>query len=96
MTAQHKMTAAERISTFASVPLELATLVVDESDLSRIHVTDIRSNCRRHELVRARWRIADKARANGFSLWQIARALNRDHTTIIYGLGQTSPDRLRV
>jgi chromosomal replication initiation ATPase DnaA len=34
----------------------------------------------------ARWRAMRRAHEDGYSLPQIGRAFNRDHTTVIYGL----------
>jgi chromosomal replication initiation ATPase DnaA len=36
--------------------------------------------------VKARWEMWRRMRADGLSLSQIARATNRDHTTVLHGL----------
>jgi chromosomal replication initiation ATPase DnaA len=73
----------------------LAEIVVLEANRLDLSVRDLRADCRKPALVRARWRIAEAARAvphpeypaqPRFSLPEIGRALNRDHTTILHGL----------
>lgn len=75
---------AERLCAFASVPLELAQYVVSVADIRGILLTDLRSERRLSKLVQARVSIARKARSNGYTFEAIARALNRDHTTIVH------------
>jgi chromosomal replication initiation ATPase DnaA len=37
-------------------------------------------------LCQARWRVMKRLRADGFTVKQIGRWLDRDHTTVLYGL----------
>ena len=78
---------ADRLSEWAGVPQELAEMVVQMA--GRTPVTEIRSQSRRQDLVERRWEIAVAARAKGYSLPSIGRALNRDHTTILHALRQS-------
>jgi chromosomal replication initiation ATPase DnaA len=78
------MTAAERISAFASVDLELAELVVRAAQVHHVHVAELRRSDLKHDrYTRVRRWVAVRARPR-WSWWQIARALNRDHATIIH------------
>lgn len=45
------------------------------------------SKCRVHRLLPARIEIAKLLRARGYSTPQIGRIMNRDHTTIVFYLG---------
>lgn len=48
---------------------------------------NIFTRCRTRAAVHARIEIAKRLRARGYSMPQIGRVLNRDHTTIVYYLG---------
>ncbi|MGE5563153.1 MAG: hypothetical protein ACM3ZV_07555 [Bacillota bacterium] len=85
------MTDADRISRFANVDRELAELVVIAATRGGHSVKHLRGPCKHKELVAARRWVVARARARRgsdgrprFSYWQIARALNRDHTTVIH------------
>lgn len=77
------MTDADRISAFANVDPELADLVVRGARRARVPVKVLRGDCKRGELVKARRWVIARARPR-WSYWHIARALNRDHTTIMH------------
>lgn len=47
------------------------------------------------ELVHARWCVMAALRERGMSLPQIGRRLNRDHSTVIYGLSQVGTSAAR-
>jgi len=49
-------------------------------------VAELRGPRKHTALVRKRWLIAAILRKRGLSYNQIGRMLNRDHTTILYGL----------
>jgi hypothetical protein len=83
-------TDADRLSQWARVPHSLAELVVSVARQRNHSLKYLRSGSRRKELVRCRWEIAAKARKLGHSYERIGRALNRDHSTIIYAMQQVS------
>ena len=86
------MRAAERISAFADVDLELAELVVRAAQVHHVPVNVLRGDSAKkakHARVR-RW-VVVRARADHgpagdprWSWWEIGRALNRDHSTVIH------------
>lgn len=77
-------TAADRICAFANVPLDLAMLVVNTSIDHDLPVKLVRSNDKRLRFVNCRADIARKAREMGYSYPLIARAINRDHSSVMY------------
>ncbi|WP_165357364.1 hypothetical protein [Sphingosinicella sp. CPCC 101087] len=77
------MSETERLAFLARVPADLAALVVLEATQAAIPLRQLRSECRRQDLLRTRQRVAVRGRDHGFSWWQIARALNRDHATVM-------------
>lgn len=80
------MTEADRLAAHADIPHALAEVAVMVCNVEGYSLRSIRGGCRRRDLFRIRRNIARRARAMGFSLPQIGRALNRDHTTIISAL----------
>jgi len=80
------MTDADRISQWASVPYPLAELAVFGALLFGLPLKDVRSDSRRQPLVRCRSWIARQARREGYSFPQIGRAINRDHSTVMYAI----------
>lgn len=82
----------EDLVAHARVPAALAELVAAEARRSHVSLRRLRSPSRDVHLVRLRRRIARFAmrRADGpiFSAASVGRALNRDHTTVLYYLGQ--------
>ena len=78
------MTQADRISQWANVPLSLAQLVVSKARNAHCPLKKLRSECRDHAIVAIRHRIARAAEREGYSYSAIGRALNRDHSTIMY------------
>jgi hypothetical protein len=77
------MNQAQRISAFADVDIELAELVVRGAQVHRVSVKCLRGDLKHQEFVRARRWIVVKARPR-WSWWQLGRALNRDHSTLIH------------
>ena len=77
---------ADRLSEWANVPLQLAQLVAKAADEADITLQRLRSPVKRADIVRVRWNIAREARRLNYSYSTIGRALNRDHTTVIYGI----------
>ena len=78
------MTEADRLQQFANVPRGLAELVTIEAERAGFTIKQLRSNNTERQRVETRRRVAAMARLKGFSFPQIGRALNRDHSTIIY------------
>jgi chromosomal replication initiation ATPase DnaA len=76
------MTEADRLSEYANVPHELAEIVVIHCNRADIGVKSLRAPDKRFCMVQIRKAIAVDARARGYSLPKIGRALNRDHTSI--------------
>ncbi len=74
-----------RLSSFGCIPLRLAILTVSICQREGHAVRDVRANGKR--LCGVRRTIALEARAKGYSFPQIGRALNRDHTTVMYAVG---------
>jgi hypothetical protein len=88
---------ADRISMWANVPHELAELVVEIAKKHKLQVSKVRSSSKTPDLVECRNEIAVKARALGYSLPLIGRAINRDHSTALYAInkaGDLSPSVL--
>jgi hypothetical protein len=79
---------AQRLCAFANVPLPLAQYVVDIADNRGIMLSELRSESRKRSLVEIRVGISRMARANGYCFEAIGRALNRDHTTIVYHVSE--------
>jgi len=85
------MRAAERISAFAGVDLELAELVVRAAQVHHVPVKILRGDSSKTEKhTRARRWVAARARPR-WSWWEIGRALNRDHSTIIHHHRRAKP-----
>lgn len=74
------------LSQRANIPLRLAGIVAFRATCAGIGLKTLRSCDRSKHLVRLRQRIAYEARQSGFSLWQIGRAINRDHNTVMYSI----------
>lgn len=96
------MTRADRISTYGCVPHYLAELLVIVANAHNITLAELRGPSRKKHLVRARREFCAMARAirderfqghYRFSLPQIGRALNRDHTTVIHALKAVEKSR---
>lgn len=78
------MTETERLAHDANVPSDLAALVVLEANRAAVSLREFRSNGRPKRLMTHKQRVVLVARQHGFSWWQIGRALNRDHSTVIH------------
>lgn len=89
------MRAAERISAFAGVDLELAELVVRGAQVHHVPVAELRGTQKNEKSTRVRRWVAARARPR-WSWWEIGRALNRDHSTVIHHHRRAKPanDRL--
>ena len=75
-------TEADRLARRADIPLVLAQMVVIHCNRENVTLKKLRSASRRSWLVEIRRAIAVEARPR-FSLPEIGRALNRDHTSVI-------------
>lgn len=75
-----------RLAAFARIPTRLAGIVAWQAMCGGVGIKTLRSDDRHGHLVRIRQRIAYEARESGYSFWQIARAINRDHTTVMYSV----------
>lgn len=75
---------------FAGIPLGRQTAlmeIVDEvSDATGVPVHMILSNDMRREITQARQLAYFVAHTHGFSLPEIGKAMNRDHTTVLSGI----------
>lgn len=54
-----------------------------------LDMTLIRSSCRKQKLVLQRRVIVAELRKNGYSLSEIGKFINRDHSTVIYTLSKS-------
>jgi hypothetical protein len=81
-------TDSDRLAVFAHVPDGLAEMVVAMCASQRLRLDELRGPKRDNELVKCRQEISLAARQMGYSYPLIARALNRDHTTVIYGVNR--------
>jgi DNA-binding CsgD family transcriptional regulator len=84
-----------RISTFARVDPALASLVVGVATRGGHSLKALRGESHMPDLVAARRTIVSEAFAEGYSLSEIGRALNRDHSTIAYHVKHTGARRRR-
>jgi hypothetical protein len=75
---------AQRLSVFADIPLPLAEMVVEAAEDAKLTLRQFRSECRLGKYVEARRKLCIRARGCNYSLPQIGRALNRDHTTVLH------------
>jgi hypothetical protein len=82
-------TKADKISEWAQVPQPLAEMLVERAALAGYDLKQLRSEARSKPFVNFRKSFASDARRLGYSLPAIGRALNRDHTTIIYAIRST-------
>jgi hypothetical protein len=79
---------AEQLSAWANVPLDLAELVIEANRRRKRYGLDLlRSNTKSAGLTVVRHAIAREARARGYSYPAIGRALNRDHSSIMWACG---------
>jgi len=65
-------------------------VIQNASEAWSIPVSDILGPTRRQRACWARWSAMGALRDMGWSTPAIGRALNRDHTTVLYGLGRLS------
>ena len=61
-------------------------IVQQVSDFTCISVKDIMGKSRKAPIAQARFLVWFVARQQGMTLQQIARAFDRDHTTILHGI----------
>lgn len=64
----------------------IGEIVEQVSKISGVHVRDILGNSRRASIVKVRHVAQWKARNEGYTLEQIGKTFNRDHTSILYGI----------
>lgn len=83
-TDRKSWTEADRICAYANVPIELAKLVTDRAWRHRVSVKWLRSDAKHCDLIKCRTDIALRARELGYSYPIIARALNRDHSSVMH------------
>jgi chromosomal replication initiation ATPase DnaA len=88
--AAGRMRAAERISAFAGVDIELAELVVRGAQVHHVAVAELRGTMKDEKSTRVRRWVAARARPR-WSWWEIGRALNRDHSTVIHHHRRAKP-----
>lgn len=79
-------TDADKISAWALVPQELADLLVERAEEAHLPLKAVRSETRLPKYVAFRQKFSVEAHKRRFSFSAIGRALNRDHTTIIYSV----------
>ncbi len=84
------MTDVDRLAMYADVPRPLARIVVQGAEHFGWPLAAIRGPRRVPILVEARWAIACQARKRGFTYWQIGRAMNRDHSSIVHAVQQSA------
>lgn len=78
------MTDTERLAHNASVPADLAALVVLAANRLGVSTETFRGANQTRRFFHERCRIAVIARDHGFRYWAIGRALNRDHSTVMH------------
>lgn len=78
------MTEVDRLARDARISVDLAAMVAAAACSAGVSVRCFRSEDRRAHLVAGRRRLIVEARDRGFSLWDVARALNRDSSTICH------------
>lgn len=79
-------TNARELAVWADVPPRLARITVRAAAAHGLTLATLRSDSRKRPLFRCRQSVATQARKEGFSFPQIGRALNRDHSTVIYAV----------
>jgi hypothetical protein len=78
------MTEAERLAAETGVSRKLAAIVVEGAQRAGVSLRSFRADDRRPHLILERRRVTVIARDRGYSSPQIAKALNRDHSTILH------------
>lgn len=73
--------------------MKIVEAVAEEHDVT---VGQLLGQSRQRKHVRARWAVWAILDAEGKSLTQIGNYFNRDHTTILHGLGRLSRQRTKV
>jgi chromosomal replication initiation ATPase DnaA len=77
-----------QLSQWASVPCDLAELVFQQNARWKTcGIKRLRSSDRTTKIVRVRWAIAKAAVGLGYTYSEVGRALNRDHSSIMYAVG---------
>jgi chromosomal replication initiation ATPase DnaA len=64
----------------------MALILQDVSRATHIPIKVLLGDCRLKKTVRARWEIYQRAKQAGYSLAEIGRRMNKDHTTVMHGL----------
>lgn len=70
----------------ASRPSRIGQLIAEASRETGYTPQEIVGHSRKQPLARTRQWVMWKARQEGYSLEQIGRVLNRDHTTVLHGV----------
>jgi hypothetical protein len=75
----------------------LARKIIDEvAEAHDVCPTSILTKSRQQRLVFARVEIAKRLRAHGYTTTQIGRALNRNHCTVCFYLGNTTTKKPKL
>jgi transposase-like protein len=64
----------------------MAQIALDVASEFELTLPQLRGESRHGNIVLARWRCFERAYRAGYSLPQIGRFFNKDHTTVLYGL----------
>lgn len=83
-----EMEPAERLAHCARVPKPLAQLVIEGAVQFGVDIGHFRGPSKKRAVAMARREIAVEARQQGYSFETIGRALNRDHSTIVYAVAR--------
>ena len=71
----------------------LQSIIESASKFYGIPVRDIVGRCRSETLTKVRFSVYSVCRASGYTYPEIAKALGRDHSAVVYGVQQTSAER---
>lgn len=74
-----------------AIILRIAQEVAEEADIA---VEDIMGESRKREHARARHLVMHIASRHGMGISEIARAMRRDHTTVLHGINRASRERV--
>jgi chromosomal replication initiation ATPase DnaA len=64
----------------------IALILQEVSKATHISIKELLGDSRLKKTVRARWEIYRRAKNAGYSLAEIGRRMNKDHTTVMHGL----------
>lgn len=90
MTAHPRLTLAPLLGLdrdpYVAPRMSVRAIAAQVSAETGVPVSHIYGRRRLPHIVRARWAVWAKARAQGLSLTQIGHATGHDHTTVLHGL----------